>query len=499
MKKSRHNNNNNNNYYYYLRLISPYYIVRVKQSSTVAVSLYFFISSNMAKKKHSKRNNNTTDKIQKRKPKKISTIIIMPEIPTTVIVNGIFPFLDRPTWNNFVLANREINKDAKAHPNLRPPWPMIGLPCRSYHHLLTRPAFSLNGEYIACGDAYGRIHLWSPTQGPVAIQQVHHVNTVAVTDYYSAVKEVRFSPANCNLLVSCTRDGLVRSWDLSNGRHVCLWTRHYQGGGTGGGSVSFSPNGECIAWGGGDRVRLLNASDGAIAREVTPVSTQRVVSVAFSPTGRMVAFGGSADHFTGPVELWNLDEPENTLIVLEGHTEEIRGLAFSPGDGAYLASASKCSLTIWNVVQGSRIRTLWRGPAATLYGVSSISFSPDGKYLASGCTNGVIGIWNVSNGECLRKKKLAGSGTAEFSPSGRMLLTSVEGKVRLRSMDDLEFLEMDCKKLMRLNVGQLHIALREEVIPFTTQMGKADLVDLLVTDLERSQIKQIFMRYRLGA
>ena len=65
---------------------------------------------------------------------------------------------------------------------------------------------------------------------------------------------------------------------------------------------------------------------------------------------------------------------------LRGHSDDVNSLSYSP-DGKYLASGSwDNTIKIWDVLTGERVKTL----GGHIYSVNSVCYSPDGKYLASG-------------------------------------------------------------------------------------------------------------------
>ena len=101
------------------------------------------------------------------------------------------------------------------------------------------------------------------------------------------------------------------------------------------------------------------------------------------------------------VVLWDVSNPANPtrLSVLEGHSNAISSIAFSPTDANLLASASSDrTIILWNLTDPrnpQKINTLsnhsdW---------VNTIAFSPDGTMLASGSDDKQINLWNISNPE----------------------------------------------------------------------------------------------------
>ena len=85
---------------------------------------------------------------------------------------------------------------------------------------------------------------------------------------------------------------------------------------------------------------------------------------------------------------------EIRTLTLKGHTRGVNSITYSP-DGKYFASGSEDkTIKIWDANRGRELRTL-KGHAG---GVTSVTFYPDGKYLASGSWDNLIKLWDANSG-----------------------------------------------------------------------------------------------------
>jgi nucleoside transporter len=97
-------------------------------------------------------------------------------------------------------------------------------------------------------------------------------------------------------------------------------------------------------------------------------------------------------------ERFGYAERGQEIRVLNGHNGAITSVTFSP-DGKWIASASDDdSVMIWDAESGQPMRTL-KGHTDD---VNSVSFSPDGKWIASGSDDNTVKVWDAANGQQMR-------------------------------------------------------------------------------------------------
>ncbi|XP_059511354.1 notchless protein homolog 1 isoform X1 [Stegostoma tigrinum] len=125
--------------------------------------------------------------------------------------------------------------------------------------------------------------------------------------------------------------------------------------------------------------------------------TEAVVSVAFSPTGRYLA-SGSGDT---TVRFWDLST-ETPQFTSKGHKHWVLSIAWSP-DGKKLASGCKNSqIFLWDPSSGRQIGKVLTGHSKwiTYLCWEPLHINPQCRYLASASKDCSIRIWDTVLGLC---------------------------------------------------------------------------------------------------
>jgi WD40 repeat protein/mono/diheme cytochrome c family protein len=181
-------------------------------------------------------------------------------------------------------------------------------------------------------------------------------------------------------------------------------------------SLAFQPGGAALALGGYREIVLIGADGKPIAK--LEGHTNQVRGLAFSPDGKLLAAAGGNPGQFGEIKLWSVAEKKE-LLSIRGHRDNIFAIAFSP-DGKLLASCSYDRLVkLWDVTTGKEVKNLKDHTDA----VFAVTFSADGKLLASASADRTIKIWNAATGERLYTlgDGLDAMNTVAFHPSGGLL------------------------------------------------------------------------------
>jgi WD40 repeat protein len=193
-------------------------------------------------------------------------------------------------------------------------------------------------------------------------------------------------------------------------------------------ALAYRRDGKLFAAGSGAEVFLIDPANGDVVGTM-PVEGGRVTALVFDPEGRHFAVASGTPGSAGDVRVFAA-VPGPALYTIAAHTDLVYGLTFSP-DGRTLATSGYDRLVrLWDVVTGKEIRTL-RDHSDAVY---SVAFSPDGKLLATAAADRAVKVWDAATGARLHT---LGDSTdwvysLAWSPDGRHLAAAgVDKSIRV--------------------------------------------------------------------
>ncbi|MEQ8186755.1 MAG: hypothetical protein ABRQ39_02190 [Candidatus Eremiobacterota bacterium] len=273
--------------------------------------------------------------------------------------------------------------------------------------------FNADGTMLAGGSSCGTITLWSVTDGTV-ISEIKKPDTV--------IECLSFSHDGKLLACGGHKNGVINILDTETCKEVFTIAGHSKTVL----SLKFFRKEKKLASAGKDgTIRLWDLNNRGKEISVFHVDAP-VYSISLTSDEKYLACGSEDKKVT----LWDMSSGEK-VFSLSGHSEPVLSVSFSPG-GKMLASAGQDKkIILWDRLGGREIFKVESFP----YPVESVCFSPDGMILAIACDDNMVRLWDISTidprGDINSQiRHLTGKSSyissVTFSPDGKILASIIK-------------------------------------------------------------------------
>lgn len=272
---------------------------------------------------------------------------------------------------------------------------------------------SPNNRIIARGYQDGGVQLLS------LAPQSYRFASPLLLGHKGAVNAVTFSP-NGKTVLSGGEDGTVRLWDVWDGTlitrfHLQEWSQTQLE------SIALSPDGNRIAFSSDNgKIRIRNLQQQPLVQ--LPDTFNHPVKLSFSSDGQTLAVQPVNHSSNGLISLWRLDGQQIARFSLPDQ-QKIQRFALSPQGNRIISLSSTGLLQLWNET-GKALGH----PLKVTQPIQFLQFSPDGQQLIGGGigTNPAVGqvcLWKLQ-GDRLEQQACQASASqiASFSPNGKMVV-----------------------------------------------------------------------------
>lgn len=252
---------------------------------------------------------------------------------------------------------------------------------RSRHIFYEKMRFSPNGKYISGYTKSDNLELWSVETGE-KIKRLSNNSSLKTFTYSSNSEYIIASFYSDCIILYNTRTGEEKFKIQFPDSFIYI--------------ISCSPNNDFFAFQEDyDKISIYDLTTGHYVKGFEYFFAPGLIHLDVSPNGKNFASGSDYSH---NVKIWNIET--GTLVnELEGHTDTILSITYSP-DGRYIASGSRDgTVRLWCALTGKEIKKFF----GHKYGTVVSAFSINGKFLFANPFSSNDGetskIWDIETGK----------------------------------------------------------------------------------------------------
>ncbi len=282
-------------------------------------------------------------------------------------------------------------------------------------------AWSPDGTRLATSMRDGSIVIWDLSND----QQI-----ATIPHQGGFVSDFDWNP-DATRLVACDQSGNVTVWDAQTGEVVLgSLSGHTDVVFT----VNWSPDGESILTSSFDGTsRIYDAKTGRSLRTLRG-HVSRVFGNAWNPDSRSAA----TVSLDSRLIIWDLDQDRQTENVIAAHRQQLVGLDYSPDGKRFVTTGRDGSLIVWDAETREKLQELTRN----FSGVTTVAWSSDGMWIASGHSRGAIRIWDPNSGTEQAVLSLSGNGgqilSLSWNPEQHLLAVAAGTNAAIWNLEDAD-------------------------------------------------------------